>query len=247
MFNKIAMSAAISCAFVNNFAHSAIFLDFNGSANGAFIQDFYNGGTDSFGNRGINYGVTFASGSQVRMDFGRTYLTLPSTNVFSLGNGFTNDVTFLYSEFVTQPFNANFAERGDFSARLDTAADPGDWQVLGNAYYAKCDAYLNTYCVFQAGFARNYYGGLSTTLTFGPPPYSMGGTPGLQFAIDSITIGANLNGGPPYAGLPQASFIGDFRASVPEPATAALLGLGLLGFVASRHKSTKSKSKSKRS
>lgn len=242
MFKKLATSAAVSLAFASNISHAEVFLDFNGSANGALIQDFYNGGTDSFGNRGVNYGITFAPGAQVRVDSGRSYLVLPGTSVFTLGSGFANDVTFLYSELVTGRFNINQAERGDFSARLDTAADPGDWQVLGNSYSPRCDNYLNTYCIFQAGFARNYQGGLSTSLSFGPPPYAMGGGgPAPQFAVDSITIGVSLAGGPPYTGLPQSTFIGDFRASVPEPTTAALLGLGLLGFAGSRRQSAKSK------
>lgn len=38
---------------------SVIYLDFEGIGDGANIQDFYNGGTDSYGNSGSNYGVTF--------------------------------------------------------------------------------------------------------------------------------------------------------------------------------------------
>jgi hypothetical protein len=40
---------------------ATIVLDFEGVGNGAQVLDFYNGGTDSAGNSGTNYGINFSA------------------------------------------------------------------------------------------------------------------------------------------------------------------------------------------
>src|SRR5258706_14418209 len=45
-------------------AHAdVITLTFEGVADKASVNDFYNGGTDSAGNSGVNYGINFSSNS----------------------------------------------------------------------------------------------------------------------------------------------------------------------------------------
>lgn len=55
------VGAAAFAALAPLAAHAApIFLDFEGIGNGALIGEFYNGGTDSYGNRGFDYGISFS-------------------------------------------------------------------------------------------------------------------------------------------------------------------------------------------
>jgi hypothetical protein len=52
----------LACAFLASNASASIEIDFNGVGNGAAVNDYYNGGTDSLGNIGINYGIHFNGG-----------------------------------------------------------------------------------------------------------------------------------------------------------------------------------------
>lgn len=52
----------LACAVLASNASASILIDFNGVGNGAAVNDYYNGGTDSLGNTGINYGIRFSGG-----------------------------------------------------------------------------------------------------------------------------------------------------------------------------------------
>ena len=59
---KMLRTAVVALSFYAASATSAVVtLDFEGVGNQASVNDFYNGGTDSAGNSGVNYGVAFNS------------------------------------------------------------------------------------------------------------------------------------------------------------------------------------------
>ncbi len=59
---KTLLLAAMGYCATASAATPVIQLDFTGIANGEEVREFYNGGTDSAGNSGINYGVSFKEG-----------------------------------------------------------------------------------------------------------------------------------------------------------------------------------------
>jgi len=202
---------------------ASIFIDFNGSQNGALIGNFYNGGTDSFGNAGTDYGVTFNEGATVRIDYGKTYLT----NVFSMSvrDGFKEGLTFQYGTLGGSPNNADMY---DFAVRLDTHPDPSYYQTLNNTYFNDCTRYAGGYCMFAGGFGRVYDDATAHTVTFVTPP-GAGGNDIRGIGVDTITFGVSPITGP-GRNIPANSFVGNdpYLAQVPEPTSTALFGLGLL-------------------
>jgi hypothetical protein len=234
MASKLIAISAVALATLAGNAAAAPFLDFEGSADGALIQNFYNGGTDSLGNRGFDYGITFGSSATVRVDHGRTYLT--NIGQINVADGFTKGMTFLYSTYNWAGITPSIADTQDFRIHLDG----NDGQYLGNTYNDACNAYPNTYCNFGAGFAFADSGVTVHTVTFGAPNSGPDASiPLYQVALDSITFNVAPNLG--NLGL-KGSFIGDYVSSaVPEPTTVALLGLGLLGFATSRRRPAKNK------
>jgi hypothetical protein len=57
LFKNALAATGLAAAIVAPAAADPIVLDFEGIGNQAAINNFYNGGTDSLGNSGVNYGV----------------------------------------------------------------------------------------------------------------------------------------------------------------------------------------------
>jgi hypothetical protein len=213
---------AAACFALTTFSASASpipILNFEGSADGALIQDFYNGGTDSYGNYGGNYGVTF-SGGIVRVVNGLTYLTNVSS--IRIANAFYNGVSFSYSTRQVPYSNGltpDYApDDDDFRAELlpapGSGVDLNDSSYLGNTTTGYCQHMPQQFCLFSGAFIS-----------------AMPGVPlgGFNFsrnaALDTIAFGS--------IALPANEW------AVPEPTTLATLGLGILGLIGTRRKSDK--------
>ena len=190
-------------------------LTFDGLTNGAQIQSYYNGGTDSLGNVGFNYGVTFDGGT-VQVANGLTYLT--NVSGVHVAGGFPTGVSFNYSTLQT-PFNSNGAPAGDpgandfYSYSFDINGNIVDANFLGNTTTGFCQAFTNQFCLFAGARETANTNMLLSGFTFSP-----------RAAIDTITFGS-------VAGVSN-----EFATSVPEPTTTALFGLGLFGFVVARRR-----------
>lgn len=215
--------AAMALAAISTNTLAVPVLNFEGSQDGALIQDFYNGGTDSFGNSGGNYGVTFGGGV-VRVVNGLTYLTNVSS--VRIADGFESGVSFNYSTRQSAYRSDIDLPIGDPSVNDFTSFLFGvnGQQLESSSYYlgntttgGYCQSFSGQFCTFS-GAALTY------------PDTILGGfTFSYLAAIDTISFGSVL---PPS---------NERASAVPEPTTIALLGLGLFGFAASRHKSAKSK------
>lgn len=211
--------AAIALAAISANTLAVPVLNFEGSQDGALIQDFYNGGTDSFGNSGGNYGVSFGGGV-VRVVNGLTYLTNVSS--VRIAGGFENGVSFNYSTRQSA-YGSNGLPIGDpgvndfVSSFFDINGQKLEENYMGNMTTGSCQDFSGQFCLF--GGSRFIY----PDVLLGSFSFST------NAAIDTIAFGSVV--APPNE-----------RAShVPEPTTIALLGLGLLGFATSRRKSSKSK------
>jgi hypothetical protein len=113
--NMALKALALACALLTGNASASVLIDFEGVGNGATVNDFYNGGTDSLGNSGTNYGVHF-SGGLVRYNQFGAYVYGPVTATFSTtlsgsGVSFMGDGLFLdtmstvcYSSGSCEPF-----------------------------------------------------------------------------------------------------------------------------------------------
>jgi hypothetical protein len=207
--------SSIATALLVSFssAASAIpILDFEGSQDGALIQNFYNGGTDSFGNRGGDYGVTFEGGI-VRVENGLTYLT-GVTRILVAG-GFADGASFNYS--TRQPIDNRYGD-GDFAAFYwSTQNNFSEGQFLGNTGTGYCETLPGQFCLFS-GARIQVVGMVLDGFTFKS-----------DAAIDTIHFG-NLNS--PANQWALGADIPGYQ--LPEPGTVALIGLGLLGLASRR-------------
>ncbi|MBU3021089.1 PEP-CTERM sorting domain-containing protein [Aestuariibacter sp. A3R04] len=215
---RVLAGAALTAAAATVDA-SVIVLDFEGVGNNANINDFYNGGTDSLGNSGVDYGIQFGSNSLGLVDQdaggGGNFANEPSsdtvmffltgTAVLNYTPGFDTGFSFFYSSsttasvFVYDGLNAT----GNLLATLNLSAQHTD-NCSGDP--------TGTFCNWTAVGAS--FAGTAYSIDFG-------GTVD-QTGYDDITFGSADAGG----------------VKVAEPSGLALLlmSLGPLAFSRARRK-----------
>ncbi|GAC13020.1 PEP-CTERM sorting domain-containing protein [Aliiglaciecola lipolytica] len=204
----IAASALLAASSAAN--ADVIVLDFEGVGNSAAINEFYNGGTDSQGNSGVDYDISFGSNSLGLIDgdaggsgnfanepsADTVLFFLTGTAILNYTPGFDTGFSFFYSSstaaqvFVYDGLNAT----GNVLATLDLSAQFSD-NCVGDPNGQFCN-----WTAVGATFA-----GTALSIDFG-------GTVN-QTAYDDVTFGSAVAGENP--------------GEIPEPAGYALLALGL--------------------
>ncbi|HRD93913.1 MAG TPA: PEP-CTERM sorting domain-containing protein [Accumulibacter sp.] len=193
----------------------AFTLTFEGVGDNADIQNFYNGGTDSLGNSGPNYGVQFVD-------------ALGLVDADNGGNGnFANEPTpntimfFLNAATAVLDYAAGFTTGFSFYYTSSTVATVSVYDALGGA--AGGGNILGSLNL-TAQYTDNCVGDPSGTFcNFTPVGVAFGGT------AYSIDFGGTAN----QTGYDNITF-GSVNPNIPEPGTLALLGIGALAFCARR-------------
>ena len=219
-FIKTAVAAASLVAAMTPAMAAVVVLDFEGVGNLAAINNFYNGGTDSLGNSGINHGVAFStatlgvvdsdaggSGNIANEPSGQTamFFLNASNSVLNVAAGFTTGFSFFYTSATAASVTVwdGLGATGNQLGSLNLLAQFGN-NCVGDPN--------GSFCNWTAvGVA---FGGTAMSIDFG-------GTAN-RTAFDDITFGSKDPGPPP----------------IPEPSTYALMALGLagIGVVARRRK-----------
>ncbi|HET7560761.1 MAG TPA: PEP-CTERM sorting domain-containing protein [Rhodanobacteraceae bacterium] len=208
----ILCSAALLVAGIGH-AETTV-LTFEGVGNGAHVNDFYNGGTDSEGNSGTNYGIGFSDTSLGLIDGDAggsgNFANEPSpdTVLFFLSGGaatmnvaagFDTGFSFYYSANATDTFVnvwSGLNGTGDLLTTLNLNANYNANNCTGDPTGIYCN--WDPIGVLFAGIAHSVdFGGTANYVAF-----------------DNITLGSDIPG--------------NGSTPVPEPGTLAMFGLGLL-------------------
>ena len=211
------LKIAALCGVISLVSASAtagpITLTFEGVGDEAAVNDFYNGGTDSLGNSGTNYGVSFSSTSLgvIDSDAGGTgnIANEPSASTV---------LFFLDSSSATLNYAAGFKTGFSFYYTSSTDATVNVWSGLNATGVLlgqiTVSAQFNDNCSGDptGGFCNWTAAGVSFDGT--AMSIDFGGTAN-QTAYDNITFGSDKPGNP----------------GVPEPASWALMlaGFGMVG------------------
>ncbi|MFC4929845.1 PEP-CTERM sorting domain-containing protein [Massilia sp. GCM10023247] len=230
---KIACAVAIALSFAATARAAPIVLDFEGVGNQASVNDFYNGGTDSGGRRGTNYGINFSAASLaiIDSDAGGTgnIANEPSASTvlfflsggaatMNVAAGFSEGFSFFYSSSENGFVNVydGLDGRGNLLASLE---------LHDNIDGCGGDP-TGTYCRFSSIGVR--FAGIARSVNFGGSADNI--------AFDDITLGSVTPGTPDDPSDPDDPTDPDNPAEVPEPATLALAALGWAGLAAARRK-----------
>ncbi|MBT9470025.1 MAG: PEPxxWA-CTERM sorting domain-containing protein [Pseudomonadota bacterium] len=209
---NLLLGAAMAVATASSANAAVVVLDFEGVGNQAAINNFYNGGTDSQGHSGANYGVAFSSSSLGLIDTdaggsgnfanepsASTILFFQNANnaVLNYAAGFSTGFSFFYTSSTAATVNVydGLNATGNLLGSLNLAA-----QYSQNCAGDPTGGFCNWTSVGVA------FGGLAKSIDFG-------GAAG-QTGFDNITFGSATPG-----------------SAVPEPATWAMMiaGFGMAG------------------
>lgn len=210
VLKNLLAAAAVAAVVTPAFAANPIVLDFEGIGDQATIAGFYNGGTDSSGHSGVNYGVTFAgdargiidsdqggSGNFANEPSSKTVLFfLSDSAVLNFAAGFDTGFSFFYSSNGAAVIDvySGVNKTGTKLASLNLASNFSNGGCKGDP--------TGTYCHWDAIGVN--FAGIAKSIDFG-------GTSNFV-AYDNVTFGSAV----PVPGIP-------------EPSTYALMALGLAG------------------
>lgn len=211
---KLALIAA-SLASAQALA-APIVLTFEGATDLASVNNFYNGGTDSSGASGTNYGISFSASSLALVDSDAggngNFANEPSASTvifFSTGSAATMNVAAGFDtgfSFFYTSAGAGFVNVYD--GLNGTGSLLATLNLVGTNGSCGGDP-TGSYCNFAP--IGVLFGGIARSVDFGGSASNI--------AFDDITLGAAVPGG-----------------TVPEPGTLGLIGLAALGFGALRRK-----------
>ena len=215
-----AVAVAVAGTAISGMA-TVTYLPFSGLApypngNDVLIENYYDGGTDSAGYTGPNYGITFSSNAlllclnSLSVDCSNTskgglgnpesqegalfWLSGPSTYMNDAG-GFSTGFSFTY----TDPYTSG-ASISVWSGLNGTGTELTSLSLPLTPYYA-CPGYDAGFCPFEP---------IGVTFSGTAESISFNGTAN-QVVYDDITFGSSTPG------------------AIPEPGSLSLLGTGLIG------------------
>jgi len=215
-FSSTLLGLSAAAAFALPAQAAVITLDFEGAGDQAQLLDFYNGGTDSMGNSGTNFGVGFGPNalSIIDQDAGGTgnianeptpstvLFFLTGTAVLNFDAGFTDGFSFFYTSSTSATVNVydGLNATGNLLGSIDLNAQFND-NCSGDPSGSFCNW-------TAAGVA---FAGTAKSIDFG-------GTVN-QTAYDNITFGSSV-------------------PTIPEPSTYGLMALGMaaIGVAARRRR-----------
>jgi hypothetical protein len=212
-----ALLLAVGLFYAAPVSAAVIVLDFEGAGDEAQLLNFYNGGTDSQGHSGVNYGIQFGANalSVIDADAGGTGNIAnepsPSTVLFFLSGtavlnyepGFDTGFSFFYTSSTAATVNV-----------YDGLNATGN--LIGTITLA---AQFNQNCVGDPNGSFCHWTPIGVSFLGLARSIDFGGTVN-QTAYDNITFGSATPGD-----------------NVAEPATLTLLGLGLAGLAFWRRRS----------
>ncbi len=210
---KKTMSAVVLAMFAAApaFAQSTFTLDFEGASGYVnAIADYYNGGTDSAGHSGPNYGISFSDAAVALSNdaLGPYFANAPtpltvmlafdSSAVMNVAAGFVDGLTFAYAS------NVNALDAVNIYAGLNaTGTLLASASLFGNASLG-CDTSATAYCRFDLTSVK--FAGMAHSVSFS-------GNAGAVL-YDDITV-----------------------TTVPEPSTYVLLAIGLIAVGVAKRRS----------
>lgn len=204
VLKKLAVIAALAAAMAPAMA-DVISLDFEGVGNLAAVNEFYNGGTDSQGNSGPNYHVSFAPGGALGV------IDSDKGGSFN-GNAFSGKTAMI---FLDNAAVLNYAAGFDTGFSFRFATPYYDGQVSVYSGLDKTGTLLGSIYLPVNGPGSGPGG-----------PYSNWSIGSLGFAGTAMSI--DFGGTANYIAYDDVTF-GSITPGVPEPSTYALMALGLVG------------------